>query len=61
MSKKKLITKKPKKRKAIPGRPGSEDRIHGENYNTDIPYGYLAKGLNTPKKNKQMKGTNNVA
>ena len=40
----KKITKKPKKRKAIPGRPGSEDRIHGEDYNTDIPYGYLAKG-----------------
>ena len=35
--------KKPKKRKAIPGRPRSEDRIHGEDYKTDITYGYLAK------------------
>ena len=40
----KKLVKKPRKRKAIPGRPGSEDRIHGEDYKTDIPYGYLATG-----------------
>ena len=38
------LVKKPKNRKAIPGRPGSEDRIHGEDYKTDIPYGHLATG-----------------
>ena len=52
------LAKKPKNRKGVYQR---NDKKYEEDYNTDIPYGYLAKGLNTPKKNKQMKGPNNVA